>query len=82
MKKKGFFNQELPSKLSAKDLRRAEEFDKRESGIDPDDIKVNHKKLRAHLHFTIKQEKEITPQRNKEVTHQRDEEEQPCLSPK
>lgn len=49
MKRTSFFNKELPKKLSPESLRRAEEFDKRESGVDYERNKVDHKKLTASM---------------------------------
>ncbi|KTD63314.1 hypothetical protein Lsan_1432 [Legionella santicrucis] len=49
MKRTSFFNKELPKKLSPESVKRAEEFDKRESGIDYEKNKANHKQLTASM---------------------------------
>lgn len=57
MKRTSFFNKELPKKLSPESVRRAEEFDKRESGVDYERNKADHKKLTASMEKRIEQEK-------------------------
>ncbi|KTC83567.1 hypothetical protein [Legionella cincinnatiensis] len=56
MKRTSFFNKELPKKLSPESLRRAEEFDRRESGVDYERNKVDHKKLTASMEQRSKEQ--------------------------
>lgn len=69
MKRTGFFNKELPKKLSPEGLRRAEEFDKRESGVDYVRNKTDHKKLTASMEQHLEQENHQKRQEIEERQH-------------